>query len=358
MHEAVRGLIAGDGPVTVPMWHALWDSLADEASAAVGRDAVALLEAMRERPPDHDTAGALVQSLAERRPHPPPQEAVNIVGSGGGPSTFNLSTLAALVAAAVGVRVVKSGSRGYTSRYGSIDALKLLGVPLAGSDAEVADALERFGIAFAGPFVHPPELARLARQIFPRDWRELATFINALGPFLAAVPATSQVTGVADHRLLALYEHLAANHLGRRLWMCFNGAGIDELVSFEQNIVQRDDGTRLRLDPSRLGAARGSVADLRPAADAEGVVRQFTALLAGEGPAAAIDSICLNAACMVVASDATATWKQAFDEARDAVGGGAALTLLERLRREGAARPPAVRARRPPATVPAGAPYG
>lgn len=352
MHHVVHALIAGDAPVTVPMWHALWDALADAASAAAGRDAVALLEAMRDRQPDHDTAVALVRSLAERRPHPPPQEAVNIVGSGGGPATFNISTLAALVAAACGVRVVKSGSRGYTSRYGSIDALALLGVPLAGCDAEVADALERFGIAFAGPFVHPPELARLARQIFPRDWRTLATFVNALGPFLAAVPATAQVTGVADRRLLALYERLAADRRGLRLWMCCNDAGVDELVSFEQNVVRRDDGSRLRLDPSRLGAAGGSVADLRPAAGADGLVHQLTALLAGAGPAAAIDSICLNAAWMVVAGEATATWEQAVAAARGAIRGGAALTLLERLRRDGAARAPAVRAGRPPpATV-------
>jgi anthranilate phosphoribosyltransferase len=333
VHDAVRILLAGEGPVGAATWHSFWDYLRDEPGGESRRDAVALLEALRSRPPDHRSAGALVESLDARRTHPPALDAVNIVGSGGGPSTFNLSTAAAVVAAALGVRVVKSGSRGYTSRYGSIDVLKLLGVPLARSDDEVVDALERFGIAFPGSFVYPPELALLAKRTFPLDWRTLGMFVNRLGPFLAAVPATAQVTGVSERRLLSLYEHLAANHLRRRAWLCFNASGVDELVSFEENVIRRGDGTELRLDPSALGAAAGSLADLRPVADSADVVRQFTALLEGEGPAAAIDSICLNAACMAVMSGVESDWGEAFRSAGRALHGGAATTLLGRLRR-------------------------
>src|SRR5204862_496244 len=97
--------------VSVGAWHSLWDSLQGPASAQRHADAVGLLGALqREQLPDHRSVGALLQSLDARRAHPAPQNAVNIVGSGGGPSTFNLSTTAAIVAAAVGVRVVKSGS--------------------------------------------------------------------------------------------------------------------------------------------------------------------------------------------------------------------------------------------------------
>jgi anthranilate phosphoribosyltransferase len=329
MHEAVRLLLAGEQPVGVGTWHAFWDALQSPDS---GADAVALLEALGSRPHDHRSVGALVDSLNERRTHPGVQEAVNIVGSGGGAKTFNLSTAAALVAAALGVRVVKSGSRGYTSRYGSIDVLKLLGVPLAGSDDEVDDTLERCGIAFPGAFVYPPELALLAQRVFPRDWRELGGFVNRIGPFLAAVPASSQLTGVSDRGLLPLYEHLGANHLRRRLWLCSNGRGVDELVSFEVNVIRRDDGTELRLDPSALGASPGSLADLAGAADRAGVVRQLVALLGGDGPPAALESICLNAACMAVLSGVEPDWGEAFREAGRALERGAALAVLERAR--------------------------
>jgi anthranilate phosphoribosyltransferase len=329
MHEAVRLLLAGEQPVGVGTWHAFWDALQSPGS---GADAVALLEALGSRPPDHRSVGALVDSLDARRTHPTALDAVNIVGTGGGPKTFNLSTAAALVAASLGVRVVKSGSHAYTSRYGSLDVLKLLGVPLACSDDEMADTLQRCGIAFPGPFVYPPELSLLARRIFPRDWRKLGGFINRIGPFLAAVPASSQLTGVSDRGLLELYEHLAANHLRRRLWLCSNDCGVDELVSFEVNVIRRDDGTELRLDPAALGASPGSLADLEGAADRTGVVRQLVALLGGDGPPAALESIRLNAACMAVLSGVEPDWGEAFREAGRALERGAALAVLEGLR--------------------------
>lgn len=352
MHEAVRILLAADRSVSVDTWHSFWDSLQGKSSAQSRSDAVALLGSLSSHVPDHRSVGALVESLDARRVHPPEQDAVNIVGSGGGPATFNLSTAAAVVAATLGVGVVKSGSRGYTSRYGSIDVLKLLGVRLARSDEEVADALERFGIAFPGAFVYPPELTLLAKRIVPLDWRTLGSFVNRLGPFLAAVPATSQVTGVSDHSLLPMYEYLAANHLRRRLWLCFNGCGVDELVSFEENLIRCGDGTELRLAPRALGASPGSLADLQGAPDSAGVVRQFTALLGGEGPPAATQSICLNAACMVVMSGVEPDWAEAFREARRAIDGGTALAMLERMRSDGATRVPGIR-RRTTAAVPA-----
>src|SRR5688572_24019397 len=120
MHEAVRSLVAG-APVDMGTWESFWEYLPDKASA---RDAVTLLETLRDRPVEYTSAVALIESLDRRREHPVPQAAVNIVGSGGGPATFNLSTAAAILAAAVGVPVVKSGSRGYSSRYGSVDLLK------------------------------------------------------------------------------------------------------------------------------------------------------------------------------------------------------------------------------------------
>jgi len=330
MHEAVRVLLTGEQPVSVDTWHAFWNWLQSAESRA---DAVALLEALGSRAPDRRSVGALVDSLDARRPHPAQQDAVNIVGSGGGPKTFNLSTAAALVAASMGVRVVKSGSRAYTSRYGSIDVLKLLGVPLAGSYEELGDSLERCGIAFPGPFVYPSELPLLAQRIFPLDWRKLGGFFNRIGPFLAAVPAASQLTGVSDRGLLPLYEHLARNHLQRRVWVCFNRCGVDELVSFEANVIRRDDGTELRLDPSALGASPGSLADLEGAADRTAVARELTALVGGDGPLAAIETICLNAACMAVLGGVEPDWGEAFREAARAVHGGAALAVLERLRR-------------------------
>jgi anthranilate phosphoribosyltransferase len=260
----------------------------------------------------------LIASLDARREHPAPLHAVNIVGSGGGPATFNLSTAAAIVAAAIGVRVIKSGSRGYTSRYGSVDLLHLLGIPLATSHEQLAEQVQRRGIAFAGPFVYPAELRLLAKRVFPRDWRTLGAFINRLGPFLAAVSADAQLTGVSDPALLPVYAALPSR---RRLWLVSNAAGVDELVSFADNEIA-GEGTL----PQR---SNGSLDDLRGAED---VVRQFHALLGGDGPPAALDSIALNAAALAVLGGVEPDWDAAFDEARGALDTGAALAVLDELR--------------------------
>lgn len=317
MHEAVRSLLAG-APVGVETWDSFWDHLEDRASA---RDAVTLLETLRDEPVAHATTVALIESLDARREHPAAQAAVNIVGSGGGPATFNLSTAAAILAAAVGVPVVKSGSRGYSSRHGSVDLLKLLRIPLARSQEELSAQLAARGIAFAGPFAYPRELGLLAKRIFPADWRKVGAFVNRIGPFLAAVPADAQLTGVSDPVLLPLYEALP---LRRRLWLVSNDLGVDELVAFAPNTV-RENGRAWTWGP----VAPGALGDLAGADDA---VAHFAALLGGEGPPAALDSIALNAAAMAVLGGVEPDLETALAETRAALRAGAALALLDDLR--------------------------
>jgi anthranilate phosphoribosyltransferase len=338
MHEVVDTLLRGDRPVRVEMWDSFWDCL-DEGTGPERRErAVSLLEALNARAPDKFSVGALIDSLESRREHPLAQDAVNIVGTGGGPSTFNISTAAALVAGTLGVRIIKSGSRAYTSRYGSIDVLELLGVPLTDSHEATAEALEQFGIAFTGLFVYPSELTLLARNILPLEMRKLGRFFNCIGPFLAALPTSCQVTGVADHSVLPLLEHLAANHCHRQVWLCFNRIGVDELVSFEENVIRLSGGDELRLMPDRLALATGSLRDLRQAGDRDGVIRQLTALLDGEGPPAAVESICLNAAALVVASGLASDWADAFRLAARAIARGHPAALLGRMRQHGVRR--------------------
>lgn len=333
-HEVVGALVTGDRPVSEEMWQSFWDSLLEGARPERCEKAVALLASLLAQEPDGGSIGAMVDSLDARREIPPEYDAVNVVGTGGGPKTFNMSTASAFVAAAVGVPIAKSGSRAYTSSFGSIDVLDLLGVSLVDSHEASAEALDRFGIAFMGPYVYPRELTVLAKNILPVEMKKLGRFFNTIGPFMAAVPATSQVTGVADREILPLLERLAADHCRRRVWLCSNALGVDELVSFEENLIRRDDGTQLQLAPASLGLGGGSLADLRPAADAVGVVRQFTALLEGDAAPAAIESVCLNAACLVMASGQGSDWAGAVGAAQQAVEHGHARNLLERLRRQ------------------------
>jgi anthranilate phosphoribosyltransferase len=312
-------------------WGCFWDLLQDGDSRGLCERAPPLLRSLMAQVPDAVSVEAFLDSLDARHARPAAQEAANIVGTGGGPSTFNISTAAAFLAGTLGARVVKSGSRAHRSRYGSIDMLELLGVPLTSSHEATAEAVGRFGIAFTGSFVYPPELRRLARSVGALERRRLGRLFNRIGPFMAALPATCQLTGVADRSALPLLEHLSANHCWRRVWLCFNRLGVDELVSFEENVIRPNDGPQLRLMPATLALGAGTLADLRPVVGRAGARRQFTALLAGEGPPAALESVCLNAAALLIASELACDWDDAFGSAKHALERGYPLALLQRL---------------------------
>jgi anthranilate phosphoribosyltransferase len=325
MPDVLTALV-GREPVGLRMWWEFFDRL--HRGKLLPGEAAAVLSSLSSRRPEQDTLAALLDVFGQRRP---PQEqsfpgTVNIVGTGGGPSTFNISTASALVAAAMGVKVIKTGSRAYSSKHGSVDLLERLGIPLTRSYRHTAQWLDRYGIAFAGYFVYPVELAELAREVEPLDMRVLGRFVNQIGPLLAAMPVSAQVTGVSDHALLPSLRHLAARTPAKRIWLCTNNLGADELVGFCDNTVHSNDGEQFEL--SRLGD--GDLADL--AATDGDLVEHFLTMVSGDGPATATRTICLNAAAAAMAGRFTDDWQSAVNAAERAIHSGDAINLVHRLR--------------------------
>lgn len=333
MHDALTALLQQRSGVERDTWRSLWDRL-DDGGLDRG-EAVALLASLATRLPDPETLRNLVASLHERRPVVTDRwpGSVNIVGTGGGPRTFNISTASALVAAALGVRVVKTGSRAHAGSCGSIDLLERLGIRLTSSYEHTSDTLDRVGIAFAGHFVYPTALTQLARLIVPMSMRPFGRFLNALGPFLAAVPVTAQVTGVSEHAPLAELRQLAATVNDRRIWLCTNDLGADELLGFADNVIYTGEGAGgLRLWPGRFVSGTGRLDDLRSVEDPGAVVEHFLAVISGTAHAVATQTVCLNAAALAVASGYLDDWATAVTAAEDAVRSGAARELVDRLR--------------------------
>jgi anthranilate phosphoribosyltransferase len=312
-------------------------------------EAAAVLASLSTRMPSAPTVEILLHSLEERREQPRHRfaGAVNIVGTGGGPGTFNISTAAAFLAAAVGVPVVKTGSRGYSSRTGSFDLLDQLGIARTTSYEQTGEMLERYRIACAGSFVYPTQLIALARAVAPLQMRMLGRFVNTLGPFLAAMPASAQLTGVFEPSHLAVLRRLAAQRQApQRVWLCTNDLGVDELISVADNLVH-DVGTRRQLPirPATLGLDGGTLSDLRTAAEGTTRVEHFLGVLGGQGPPAAIATVTLNAAALAMLAGTTGDWASAVRRAREALDGGAALELIHRMRRDQARTLTAVRTR-------------
>jgi len=336
--EALAALADRGSPVSEEAWGDFWDRLS--AKELHDGEALAVLVSLTTLTPDGASIAALMRSLRERNPQPdpPPAPTVNIVGTGGGPSTFNLSTASAFVGAALGARVIKTGSRAYKSRTGSVDLLDRLGVRMTSSYEQTEESLEAVGIACAGPFVYPKELRLLARTILPFDMKTMGRFFNLVGPFLAAVPVTRQITGVSDHSILPTFQELANDDPTKDFWLCSNELGADELLSIvESNVYDSARREEFTLKPKELGLGAGSFDDLLPVSDIDGTVDHFLALIGGDGPPAALDSIKLNAAAMAINAEVAKEWPEALQMAADAMTSGKAVRLVERLRAHGKA---------------------
>lgn len=335
MRAIVTAAVRGEA-VHTESWHRFWDALADRT---VDRsEATALFAALSARTVDPESADGFVTSLAQRRTKTPVRlpSAVNIVGTGGGPATVNISTAAAVVAAAMGVRVLKTGSRAGSGTVGSIDMLDQLGIPLARSADQAGEQLDEFGISFAGQFVYPSELTRLARTMAPLGLRAVGGFINRLGPFLANVSTGTQLTGISDPAILPAFRRLSARLPDTRMWLCHNDLGADELLSLAPNQVHDNSGGSFVVDPVALGIAGGDLTDLAKAADDDHVTG-FLALLAGNASAAAVATVSLNAAALAVLAGVAPGFDDGLRMAKTAIGDGAALDLAQRM----AARTPA-----------------
>jgi anthranilate phosphoribosyltransferase len=332
---ALAALVTRSYPIEADVWADFWQRLA--AKELHPGEAVAVLSSLTTQMPDGASVSALLRSLRAGNPQPAaPARAVNIVGTGGGPSTFNLSSASAFVAAAMGTRVIKTGSRAYASRTGSVDLLDRLGIRMAGSYEELEHLLDTFGIACAGPFVYPKELRLLARQILPFDMKTVGRFFNLVGPFLAAVPVTTQITGVSDHSVLPVFRALAKEDPTRDYWLCWNDLGCDELLSITDGHVfdSAADAERV-IAPGELGLTDRPFEDLLPVAELDDTVPHFLKLISGDGPTGAIESIRLNAAVLAINGGVREDWAGALKLAEETMTSGEAARLIERIRAHG-----------------------
>ncbi len=181
---------------------------------------------------------------------------VDTCGTGGGYPSFNLSTGAAIVAAAAGARVAKHGNRAVTSKCGSADVLESLGVKMADSAATAADELKRLGITFLfAPAFHPglKNVGALRREL------KVRTVFNILGPLLNPAGANRQVIGVYRPEFVRpMAETLL--QLGCERAMVVHGAGMDEISVTEPSTAIKVEHGRLTewtLYPSTFGLGDG-----------------------------------------------------------------------------------------------------
>lgn len=266
---------------------------------------------------------------------------VDTCGTGGDASgTFNISTAAALVAAAAGATVAKHGNRAVTSRCGSADVLEAMGVPVELPPAAAAEALRRHRFAFLlGPAMHPA-----MRVVAPvRRGLGVRTAFNMLGPLTNPAGAARQVMGVYAARLVPLVGD-AMVLLGTRRAMVVHGrmdgiaadardpAGMDELsLSGASEIAEVERGC-VRLGtviPEQAGLRRAPLEALR-GGDAGHNAAILRAIFAGKhGPQR--DVVLLNAAAVLVTAGLSANLPEGAAMAAEAIDQGAVTDLVGHL---------------------------
>jgi anthranilate phosphoribosyltransferase len=252
---------------------------------------------------------------------------VDTCGTGGDRAgTFNVSTVAALVAAGAGAKVAKHGNRAASGKCGSADLLEAWGVVIDLPPAGVEACIAEVGIGFCfAPTFHPA-----MRHAMPAR-RELGvpTVFNFLGPLTNPAGAPYQTIGVSDPAMAPRMAGVLAR-LGSRHALVFHGEdGLDELTTTgPSRIYEVRDGqvTEHVFDPADHGVARASIADLK-GGDVEVNRRIADAILAGEkGPPR--DIVVLGAAAALVAADLCDGYDSALARAAEAIDSGAARRVL------------------------------
>jgi anthranilate phosphoribosyltransferase len=229
-----------------------------------------------------------------------PGPTVDVVGTGGDRlHTVNISTMAALVVAGAGHRVVKHGNRAASSSCGAADVLEALGVRLDLPPQRVAELAEQVGITFCFAQAFHPAFRHAA---VARSGLGVPTAFNFLGPLTNPAQPDASAVGVADQRMAPLVAGVLAGR-GRSALVFRGEDGLDELtIGGPSRVWEVADGMvqEHRLDPAELGIPRSGVETLR-GADAAYNSQVARATLGGEdGPVR--DAVLLNAAAALVAA--------------------------------------------------------
>lgn len=256
----------------------------------------------------------------------PPGPFVDTCGTGGGISTFNISTTAAFVAAGAGIAVAKHGNRSTTSKSGSADVLEALGARIDLSPQAVALCLAEVGVGFMFAPAHHPAFAHVVPV---RRALGVRTVFNLLGPMANPAGATHQVIGVADPSALERMATALALSGTHRALVVRGRDGIDELSAATVSDAYEVDSGQVRyleIDPAEFGfAASGS--DVLAGGEPADNARRIREILAG-APGPGHDVVVLNAGAAIWISGAADDLADGVTQAVRSITSGAAVERL------------------------------
>jgi anthranilate phosphoribosyltransferase len=326
--EAIQTLIAGNSLTTEEAASVMEEIMNGEATPAQFGAFVTALRLKRETV--DEIVGLAKTMRAKAVPVTITDPVVDTCGTGGdGSHTFNISTAAAFVVAAAGLKVAKHGNRAMSSHCGSADVLEALGVKIDLGAEQVQRCLEEVGIGFMfAPIFHPAmkHAAAARREIGIR------TVFNILGPLTNPAGTKAQVLGVAEEAL-AEKMALVLRSLGCHHALVVHGEdGLDEitLTGKTQVCELKDDNIKkYAISPEDFGLPRASLDNLKGSTAVENASKLRNILTGASGPQR--DVVLMNASAALVAGNKVETFQQGVTLTGEVIDSGQALAKLKQL---------------------------
>ncbi len=254
---------------------------------------------------------------------------VDTAGTGGGPSTFNVSTTAGLVAAAAGCAVAKHGNRSSTSKCGSADLLEALGVNIELEPEQVGRCIDELGFGF----MFAPRHHKAMAHVMPvRKELAVRTIFNFLGPLTNPAGANRQLLGVSDRHYQETIAEALVDLGSVKAMVVSADDGLDEIsICSRTRVIEVSDGRTEEhfIDPGDFGFAEPDLEQVAGGPPEENAAAA-QAVLSGE-PGPRRDLVLLNAGTTIYVGLQAGTLAAGVETAAQTVDSGAAQELLDRL---------------------------
>ncbi len=289
----------------------------------------AFLIALRTKGETVDELAGLAQAMRAQAVRVPTRatDLLDTAGTGGGRSSFNVSTTAALIAAGAGCAVAKHGNRSATSRSGSADLLEALGARIDLAPEDVGRCIDDVGFGF----MYAPAHHRATRTVVAiRRQLGIATVFNLLGPLTNPAGARRQLIGVSDARHLESIAGALARLGVDRALVVAGDDGLDEVSATAATRVVEVNGEEIisyTIVPAELGFAAGGEPPAGGTPEENAALTQ--AILAGGGGDARPLAL-INAGVAIYAAGGAPSLRAGVEQAREAVDDGRAARTLER----------------------------
>ncbi len=291
----------------------------------------AYITALRMKGETVDEIAGSAQAMREHagRIDAEPESLVDTCGTGGdGAHTINISTIAGLIAAGAGVTVAKHGNRAVSSKCGSADVLKELGVKIDAEPETVKRCLDRANIGF---FFAPLWHGAMKHAIGPRREIGIRTIFNILGPLCNPTGARRQVLGVFDPKLTEVMAGVLKDLGSTHVWVVYGSDGLDEItISGPTRVTELRDGAIKTFDlyPMDLGVKESSLDKIRGGEAAHNAKIVNDVLGGWKGPCR--DVTVLNAAAAIFVGGKAESIKEGVEKARESIDTGKAAEALKK----------------------------